>query len=296
MGSPPLTRGKAVVVCVPDVRLRITPAYAGKRAFQLVDLAGAGDHPRLRGEKPATAALKRSRQGSPPLTRGKVFFLPLFLAGRRITPAYAGKSVCTPDFSTYIEDHPRLRGEKSHRRTARSFRAGSPPLTRGKVRTILNRSQLTRITPAYAGKRKIWAPETSHRKDHPRLRGEKALRHAFVSFFWDHPRLRGEKKRIKNGFVVMSGSPPLTRGKGINKRWNVRIDGITPAYAGKRLNTVAKRSHIICSCPVFYCISFDILPPPFNCSYSLLVISQSFSARCGFIFCQPKYLASVVSW
>ena len=71
---------------------------------------------------------------------------------------------------------------------------------------------------------------------------------------------------------------------------------ITPAYAGKRLNTVAKRSHIICSYPVFYCISFDILSPPFNCSYSLLVISQSFSARCGFIFCQPKYLASVVSW
>ena len=153
---------------------------------------------------------------------------------------------------------------------------GSPPLTRGKVKSIIPTIKLDRITPAYAGKRLIITFLTMRRKDHPRLRGEKQQR--------------------KSQLESKEGSPPLTRGKD----WrDDELDAdyrITPAYAGKRLNTVAKRSHIICSYPVFYCISFDILPPPFNCSYSLLVISQSFSARCGFIFCQPKYLASVVSW
>ena len=156
-----------------------------------------------------------------------------------------------------------------------------------------------RITPAYAGKRFLPVYQG------PRLR--------------DHPRLRGEKMYWPSCCCDSAGSPPLTRGKvspserrclrdGITPAYAGKrlrhlatlpkgvFRGITPAYAGKRLYTVAKRSHIICSYPVFYCISFDILPPPFNCSYSLLVISQSFSARCGFIFCQPKYLASVVSW
>ena len=153
---------------------------------------------------------------------------------------------------------------------------GSPPLTRGKVPFSFLRSCLKRITPAYAGKSSNGESVLSRLEDHPRLRGEK--------FF---PESRKSKTE---------GSPPLTRGKDSSLFSDLKTLRITPAYAGKRLNTVAKRSHIICSYPVFYCISFDILPPPFNCSYSLLVISQSFSARCGFIFCQPKYLASVVSW
>ena len=174
------------------------------------------------------------------------------------------------------EDHPRLRGEKRvliiHFLTPK----GSPPLTRGKVtQTIINVGS-DGITPAYAGK------SGNHKVTSRKYR--------------DHPRLRGEKYVPITSRIMRPGSPPLTRGKESRIAPTFPDCGITPAYAGKRLNTVAKRSHIICSCPVFYCISFNILPPPFNCSYSLLVISQSFSARCGFIFCQPKYLASVVSW
>ena len=173
-------------------------------------------------------------------------------------------------------DHPRLRGEKISSVMFVSIVAGSPPLTRGKEMSACDGRLLRGITPAYAGKSFRPHIEDSNQQDHPRLRGEKL-------------KLIPVKLR-------QSGSPPLTRGKVRNEIDNRLYARITPAYAGKRLNTVAKRSHIICSCPVFYCISFDILPPPFNCSYSLLVISQSFSARCRFIFCQPKYLASVVSW
>ena len=153
---------------------------------------------------------------------------------------------------------------------------GSPPLTRGKVLKLSHFVPPVRITPAYAGKRLATMANIGEAEDHPRL--------------------RGEKPNCWNRCKKWTGSPPLTRGKEDFRFANNPNKRITPAYAGKRLNTVAKRSHIICSYPVFYCISFDILPPPFNCSYSLLVISQSFSARCGFIFCQPKYLASVVSW
>ena len=173
-------------------------------------------------------------------------------------------------------DHPRLRGEKKILLNKINQRRGSPPLTRGKGLKIYEQRFRIRITPAYAGKSALASPQKKPEKDHPRL--------------------RGEKKPYPYGLSMLKGSPPLTRGKAVFSGCQLSSCGITPAYAGKRLNTVAKRSHIICSYPVFYCISFDILPPPFNCSYSLLVISQSFSARCGFIFCQPKYLASVVSW
>ena len=173
-------------------------------------------------------------------------------------------------------DHPRLRGEKVITILSNAVTLGSPPLTRGKVTNYIMPELLLRITPAYAGKSYFAARLPPAERDHPRLRGEKLALPAGLPSCW--------------------GSPPLTRGKVCMCRGPRLENRITPAYAGKRLNTVAKRSHIICSYPVFYCISFDILPPPFNCSYSLLVISQSFSARCGFIFCQPKYLASVVSW
>ena len=194
----------------------------------------------------------------------------------RITPAYAGKRVSFLNLLFWMPDHPRLRGEKYWSGECCPDWFGSPPLTRGKVLSALFGVLSARITPAYAGKSALCTFWGAFSKDHPRLRGEKPV------FFLLMPRLLG--------------SPPLTRGKGLRSHGKNQRNGITPAYAGKRLNTVAKRSHIICSYPVFYCISFDILPPPFNCSYSLLVISQSFSARCGFIFCQPKYLASVVSW
>ena len=173
-------------------------------------------------------------------------------------------------------DHPRLRGEKAAVPLACRSMLGSPPLTRGKASQITESGTIGRITPAYAGKSGFVINDFNSAWDHPRLRGEKPKRPAVAS--------------------ARRGSPPLTRGKEAYVTSGEDQLRITPAYAGKRLNTVAKRSHIICSCPVFYCISFDILPPPFNCSYSLLVISQSFSARCRFIFCQPKYLASVVSW
>ena len=50
----------------------------------------------------------------------------------------------------------------------------------------------------------------------------------------DHPRLRGEKTPINGEKSLITGSPPLTRGKAVDIRADVLLRGITPAYAGKR--------------------------------------------------------------
>ena len=50
-GSPPPMRGKARVSTTVIRRVRITPAYAGKRIIIFVDTGYQRDHPRLCGEK-----------------------------------------------------------------------------------------------------------------------------------------------------------------------------------------------------------------------------------------------------
>ena len=71
---------------------RITPAYAGKSGAGFDFTGFSEDHPRLCGEKHATAEEIQEIDG--------------------ITPAYAGKRKGT--FASIIprEDHPRLCGEK----------------------------------------------------------------------------------------------------------------------------------------------------------------------------------------
>ena len=70
----------------------ITPACAGKRLWSVPPSRPEGDHPRLRGEKPASTPSRRREAGSPPLTRGKVLILHKNAKRCGITPAYAGKS------------------------------------------------------------------------------------------------------------------------------------------------------------------------------------------------------------
>ena len=80
------------------------------------------------------------------------------------------------------------------------------------------------ITPAYAGKR-------------PALL-------AALSQGWDHPRLCGEKSPRRLVFRQCPGSPPPMRGKAcFFKSFNSSV-GITPAYAGKRVDlcTISSRS------------------------------------------------------
>ena len=70
----------------------ITPACAGKRPVAWKGSGVERDHPRVRGEEPATTVMAPDGTGSPPRARGRgtnIVDTPLVA---RITPACAGKS------------------------------------------------------------------------------------------------------------------------------------------------------------------------------------------------------------
>ena len=99
----------------------------------------------------------------------------------------------------------------------------SPPRVRGKEQVRDFRPANTRITPAYAGKR---------RQEH----GQK-------NRCGDHPRVCGEKGCWKFSSRNHSGSPPRMRGKAPLRAWIGCAPGITPAYAGKRHERSSSRTN-----------------------------------------------------
>ena len=191
-------RGKEIVGVVIQTVLRITPAYAGKSSRSVSWICAFWDHPRLCGEKIVFHVPMQDLKGSPPPMRGKDLPFDQLPRGRRITPAYAGKSSGIRCSDADRQDHPRLCGEK-RRFLASGFRGkGSPPPMRGKDNKPFHNKFLHGITPAYAGKSFSDC--------------------SFCLLSWDHPRLCGEKDQIKAGKHAAGGSPPPMRGKGLN--WN----------------------------------------------------------------------------
>ena len=90
-GSPPRMRGKGNQHVNDELRLRITPACAGKRNSWAVHWTIQRDHPRVCGEKFSSRSSADLRQGSPPRMRGKEIDVPDGINVPGITPAYAGK-------------------------------------------------------------------------------------------------------------------------------------------------------------------------------------------------------------
>ena len=140
-------------------------------------------------------------------------------AGGRITPAYAGKRVCCISRPRLRRDHPRVCGEKGSWRHIEHQTQGSPPRMRGKVHAPSRCSLLSRITPAYAGKRRCGRCAGGVPWDHPRVCGEKDC----GQFILDEPK----------------GSPPRMRGKALPVFLPISDSGITPAYAGKSSRTLS---------------------------------------------------------
>ena len=213
--SPPRVRGKVCHTMAEAKGLGITPAYAGKRCRPPHQAPAVWDHPRVCGEKWQNRVNQLLVRGSPPRMRGK---------GRRnhpvifvdgITPAYAGKSHPLFIQQRASRDHPRVCGEKPQPATHSAAPPGSPPRMRGKDEQTTGKNENARITPAYAGKRS---------------QGVAALQ-----LGWDHPRVCGEKPHLTPAIDRSKGSPPRMRGKVAPMRPRIAPPGITPAYAGKRL-------------------------------------------------------------
>ena len=131
-GSPPRMRGKAEHPSYFSSFFRITPAYAGKSAYTACGCGSAGDHPRMCGEKLQVLDSIDLRSGSPPHVRGKVAVQSSNSHQFRITPACAGKSICSALYHSFDWDHPRMCGEKMGKGHLLGHRQGSPPHVRGK--------------------------------------------------------------------------------------------------------------------------------------------------------------------
>ena len=75
--------------------------------------------------------------------------------------------------SVFSMDHPRVGGEKARPAAAAANNGGSPPRGRGKVEGATVQACHLRITPAWAGKRRLYPASGCQNGDHPRVGGEK---------------------------------------------------------------------------------------------------------------------------
>ena len=115
--------------------------------------------------------------------------------------------------------HPRSRGENRPRTDDWGNPSGSSPLTRGKPDRLQRREQAPGLIPAHAGKTPPRPRRSSHRRAHPRSRGENPP-----------ASLPGSG---------MGGSSPLTRGKHGLRQVPSLGDRLIPAHAGKTWVTSA---------------------------------------------------------
>ena len=192
-GSPPRVRGKGGIIRYNNFVHRITPACAGKSERFWSRKDTLEDHPRVCGEKRLEIISMHLVKGSPPRVRGKAASADVGFRNLGITPACAGKSVCTLDIAGFPEDHPRVCGEKTVRKEEARRNPGSPPRVRGKVHRFSLSCPAHGITPACAGKSNVPALVQVHDQDHPRV--------------------CGEKKKMNARKDKHMGSPPRVRGK-----------------------------------------------------------------------------------
>ena len=157
VGSPPRMRGKPAVDSPKKIARRITPADAGKTAARTATADTGWDHPRGCGENQSLLLIHEHRVGSPPRMRGKPELSRQHRRKGRITPADAGKTVFGTDRRTAAEDHPRGCGENYVHFASCFTRPGSPPRMRGKRRQNGKSASSPGITPADAGKTKIFS-------------------------------------------------------------------------------------------------------------------------------------------
>ena len=221
-GSSPHTRGAQRLSGTGRSGPRIIPAYAGSTVPFGPVKRTRRDHPRIRGEHAQGSCATSPSWGSSPHTRGAPPHQPPPVVGGRIIPAYAGSTPTRPDRASWVEDHPRIRGEHVPAELGVGDAGGSSPHTRGARPRPRGALAQARIIPAYAG---------STRGTILRLGADR-----------DHPRIRGEHVVWVSALVTRCGSSPHTRGALPERVPVADFPGIIPAYAGSTSNQASARS------------------------------------------------------
>ena len=130
-----------------------------------------------------------------------------------LTPAFAGKTSSEPVTAAAIQAHPRIRGEDDRQAPVVWLGAGSPPHSRGRQSDEWTAWGMIGLTPAFAGKTRVYRVSSSTHRAHPRIRGEDQV---VVEI---HGRVQG--------------SPPHSRGRQWVAAPGLVYWGLTPAFAGK---------------------------------------------------------------
>ena len=151
-GSPPQVRGKRSNQIKIKIKLRITPAGAGKTVPKDSAYLCMQDHPRRCGENFGKAVNVNVWIGSPPQVRGK--------------------RKCRHSRRFAVMDHPRRCGENFLSHLFCWLCQGSPPQVRGKREAQNLQPRKLRITPAGAGKTLQRKKRIKFDEDHPRRCGE----------------------------------------------------------------------------------------------------------------------------
>ena len=211
-GSSPHTRGAPQLWRRPSCRPGIIPAYAGSTSKSNPRTPPEKDHPRIRGEHLPGSSWTALRCGSSPHTRGAHQRAPVWVRHQGIIPAYAGSTWRRTGRRRRCRDHPRIRGEHTDYAAEISEWKGSSPHTRGAPSWRRLVAERCGIIPAYAGSTVPIALMATAFADHPRIRGEHALRASSQG--------------------TLLGSSPHTRGARRLLRRGRRRQGIIPAYAG----------------------------------------------------------------
>ena len=212
-GSSPLTRGKPYGTRLAVHRHRLIPAHAGKTGRHAYSPPNTGAHPRSRGENAQRDFDRAQRDGSSPLTRGKLGLLCFQFTRGGLIPAHAGKTCRRHNAYGRHAAHPRSRGENRSDRLLDPLNGGSSPLTRGKRVEALDVVVPRRLIPAHAGKTHCVSVEQV--------------------MSWAHPRSRGENSSPRTHTTPVCGSSPLTRGKhSVPRKENIGVR-LIPAHAGK---------------------------------------------------------------
>ena len=151
-GSSPLTRGKRRRHPAGPTRRRLIPAHAGKTVGDNLLVCAPWAHPRSRGENATATAQSLLRDGSSPLTRGKLMLVEQSRLLGGLIPAHAGKTRSSSMTCWPAAAHPRSRGENGVPAPRINPALGSSPLTRGKQGTNCDKKSRVRLIPAHAGK------------------------------------------------------------------------------------------------------------------------------------------------
>ena len=134
LGSSPLTRGKQAILLFLYLTRGLIPAHAGKTEIPGFSLPSCAAHPRSRGENCLRCLEGHLRDGSSPLTRGKLGASQGPVCNSGLIPAHAGKTSPAMGAREPEGAHPRSRGENARDDAGIPWFKGSSPLTRGKLR------------------------------------------------------------------------------------------------------------------------------------------------------------------